>query len=211
MFKDLNRRIVRQYWLFSIVFCAVQMACCNSITIVYAYHHITDKQKAILMVIAGALTFLVYTLGKSDRVRQWVCRNYTLMAVIGIVIDGGTELLLLHSAFAKFLADCVCLATFFKFYRIQMIERVAAIFSKKKDRANFDIDVCRADAIGVVAGGFMSFVSPAIDIEIVVWISTVWTSATYITSWYRFYLCDKYMSQKGILLPCMMPKKNVDD
>lgn len=207
--KNLTLDFVRRFWLFSIAFCATQVACCNSITLVYAYQHIADKDRALLMLITGGCTYLVYSLAKKKIVKQWVCTHYTFMALVGIVVDGGTELALLRSAFTKFVCDFVCLATFFKFYRIQMIERMAAMFSGK-DRSDFDIDVSRADAIGVVAGGTTAYLSPSIPIEYVIWISAIWTVITYITSWIRFRFCDNYMQQNGIQLPCMKEDEEED-
>ena len=181
---------VRNVWIWSIIFCELQIAACCSITTVYAFSHLSTNENAILHIISGLMAWFVFTVGKTKSIRRWVVNNYTIMAIFGIIIDGGTELCLLVSPFTKMICDVVALGTFFKFYRIQMVERTNVIFNDE-ERVRFDMDTNRACAIGVVAGGLLALLSPKIDIDYVVIISTVWTALTYITSWYRFHLCDR--------------------
>ncbi len=193
---------VRNVWIASIIFVELQIAACCSITVVYAFGHMTTDENAIIHIISGLMGWFIFTVGKSKTIRRWIVNNYTIMALFGIIIDGGTELCLLISPFVKMLCDVIALSSFFKFYHIQMVERLNVIFDAD-GRVKFDLDIQRAGAIGVVVGGLLALLSPKIDIEYVIWISTIWTALTYITSWYRFQLCDRYMKQEGIIPPCM--------
>lgn len=196
---------VRRIWIWSIIFVELQIAACCSITVVYAYGHLTIQENAVLHILSGLMACLIFTVGKTKTIRKWIIKNYPLMAIGGMIIDGGTELCLLISPFVKMICDVVALGSFFKFYRIQMVERLNVIFDDD-GRVKFDLDMNRAGSIGIVAGGLLALLSPKIDIEYVIWISAIWTCLTYVTSWYRFWICDQYMKQQNIMCPCMKEK-----
>ena len=206
MFKNPTLEFVKKFWIFSIFYVEMGESCCGAFTIVYAYSNLTNNENAVLHIIAGLMALAVYTFGKAKKIRRWIIRNYTLMAVIGIIVDAGTELMLLKSPFIKLICDVVALGAFFKFYRIQMVERSNAIFDDE-ERVQFDLDYNRGCAAGVVTGGITALVAPPIDIQIIIWISAVWISTTYITSWIRFKIIDNYMHNHGLVCACMKDKK----
>lgn len=195
---------IKNVCVWTLIFLTTQQAFCGAYTVVYAFSNITSQENAILKILLGLIAFAILSVGKLQSIRKWIVTHYVFFAIAGVIVDGGTELLLLKSPMTKLICDVVALSSFFKLYKIQIEERVNAIFNtedRKNERTKFNLDLDRAACIGGVIGGLVAMIFPDIPIQIIIWVSAIWTAATYIICIYRFVLMDRYIRANGLVYP----------
>ena len=209
----MNLEFIKKYCMFNCFYLQLHFGFCTAYTGVYAFHHINNWDNAILKILMGLAATGMLVFLKNNNLRGWTIKNYGLFAVLGIIIDGITELLLLTDPLVKLICDVVALATFFKLYRVQLEERSGAIFNveeRKNERQQFNINTEIYANLGTFIGGLLAMIFPNIPIEVVIWTSAIWASSTYLVSAYRFYIMDVYIAEHKLIYPYMQ-KKNGDD
>ncbi len=202
--NEISLRYIIGVCIATCTFLNLHIGFCTAYTVVYAFNHISAHQNAILKIILGFVSFFVVALGLFDEIRGWIVNHYKFFAFCGIIIDGSTELLLLTDPMIKMVCDVVALSSFFKLYRIQVEERNNAIFNReelKNTRAKFNAGTDMGAYGGLAFGGLIAYVFSEIPIEIIIWVSAIWASLTYVASALRFSIMDKYIQQNNLLYP----------
>ena len=187
-------------WLGTKALFCIERAWSGCFILVYAFSQFTIDNKAMLQLAEGFLAFMILGLYGQRKMRQWAIVHTWAIASMGAVLEAVVNLWVLVNPFQAFMG-AVCVTTFFfNLWKIQEVERKAAVFEDAKSRAWFDIVCNRIEYLCTALGAALAMLWQP-NIHIVVWILVTAVVITYYLSAFRYVLADEWCEARGILYP----------
>lgn len=186
------------WWTITVFLFSVTKSYCLMFTSMYAWHHLESADKALVDTVLAALNMAMTYVLCSQYFRNWVVTNKWKLAILGALVDGPTEWLLIVSPFTTWMFNAFSCAFIFSTWRIQGQVRKTAIWPGVQERADIELHIDRAAYCGVMLGCMTAYFLPATNIVLVIAASGCLEIITYFTSTWRFEIADRYIKQNGL-------------
>lgn len=181
----------------SLILCAVFSYLGVYITLLI-WHDMTVDRRSLWMAIEQITAIVVATVLLKNKIRKFICNHILAFFIASFLFYISTIWLVFVDPYYRVLCSIIDYGILLNFISVHSMEVREIIYTKRRHRIRFNIDIERCEGVGFVIGAFMAPLFPISDLWVYVYLSLTFISIDFICSLWYFRYLDRFMTANNL-------------
>lgn len=162
------------------------------------WHDMTIDRRSVWMAMEQITAITVATILLKNHIRKFICNHILIFFIASYLFYISTVWLVFVDPYYRVLCSIIDYGILLNFISVHSMEVREIIYSRRKQRIRFNIDMERCEGAGFVVGAFMAPLFPVPDLWTYVTLSLTFISVDFLCSLWYFRYLDRFMKKNNL-------------